>query len=241
MTRATPNQRKVPELKDPEGSWAKVVEDMDWILDRFTWETHRSMGRSVAYAGRYGAPGFRWVAEGYFLGRLATDYLEEIWGGILEAAVRAYDTHDPSKTKVHTYVERAIVNQVHDEFEYWQQTSSRQATGASSWEMHLVDDDHTGDAAAYGRRLLQQNALNVNEDERLAVDPFEDDKPVQAGVQVLVQGVEKALTEQEFEAVQRYADGQSQSQIAEDMGLANRREAQTLVDRALRKARKVGR
>jgi len=210
-------------IKDPGRAWALVLEHADMVLDTIAWHLSQSLSRSVSYKGSW--PELKWTASGHFFGREAVDYVEDAVPTLLEAAAVALERWDPERgtprTVVNTYVKNAAID-VHKSvveeeaaLPFLRDEGEKTASGDPYYGSGVLEDEYFNDMA------------------------LEEDEVTELSV---------ALTEEEGYAVSRDGDGASLAEIAEDLdqffplpdgAKRSRFQARNVLDRALRKARKV--
>lgn len=239
MTKAM-NERAT-QIRNPAKAWALLLENADQVFSRMRWYLSQTIGRPVEYVG---AP-FQgsWRTQGYFLGRQAIDFVEEIEGDLLEVAAHALETWDPEKGSINGLLNTALSHEVIHALRRWQASSTDQPVDARDGGEaagHLLREDETYEESGSWVVGSTRRRSGFREDQ---VQPVFIDDPEDE-----VTPVSLVLTEEEGYAVAREGDGASQSEIAGDLdrffplpdgAKRTRRQAQTVLERALRKMRKA--
>jgi hypothetical protein len=221
------NERK-PQIKDPGKAWALLLEHGDLVFSRMRWFLSQAIGRPVEYVGDpfQGS----WRTQGHLLGRQALDFVEEAEGGLLEAAAHTLETWDPEKGSINGLLNKVLAHAVVHELRLWQATSTDQP----------VDTNDGGESAVHILREGELGSAGVYDDALIGVELDEPDDEMTV--------LSLVLTKEECYAVERQGDGASQSEIAADLdqffplpagAKRTRRQAQTVLERALRRMRKA--
>jgi hypothetical protein len=220
MSRIRPDERAT-KLRDPGTAWAALLEHGSEVFDRMQYQLAQVLGRSVKYVGEPFSGS--WHTGGYFVGRRAVDFIEEVEAGLLEAAAHAIEIQEDTKGNLNTILSKVLHDALQDELDYWKDTSSGRGPN-EQLNAPLLRAKETG-AGVYEEEIAPPD-VELDEDE--------------------VTTISVMLTEEEAYAVRREGDGASQADIAQDLDQffplpdgdkRTRRQAQTVLDRALRKAR----
>jgi len=228
MTRIRPDERKSM-IRDRAAAWAALLEHGSEVFDRMQYQLALVLGRSVKYVGEPFSG--TWHAGGYFLGRQATDFIEEVEAGLLEAAAHGMEIQEETKGNVNTILSKVIHDALQDELEYWKETSAGEL--GPDDVVPILREDEVG--------------AGVYEGELEAPDPLQEPH----------EGVDEALTaalteEEQYALTRKKLDGASLTELAEDLDTlfprfttegklvpATRKRVRVLVDRAVDKARGV--
>ncbi len=243
-----PAERVEHEFIDADKAWDLVVENSSAIHHKFMKYARRGMGRPISCQGSYFSNDldrpFRWLVRGMFLGRIASDFLDEIFPGILEACAVALDDYDESRGVPASLLDKVILNELRREFVYWQFTSSRQPVdrddgGVTELFLVNIEEEHGNDrpTKTSRKRKAASDVQSASPDELIYEQTFEPE--VNVAAERLAKKVAVALTDKEYEVLQMRADGATFQVIAEAMGYRGEGTSSKVFARAQEKARRA--
>lgn len=218
----TPNQRKVPTLRDHDAAWAWVVDNAAWIHKVFVMIVNKHVIKqyTVSYRGKPFTDRFRWnVPKGaLYLGRAVDDFLDYLMAEALEAAAKGYDQFDPDV-----------------EWKVKQDDDVRLRRFVSQVMHHAITDEARRVMTAAGavKEIVPLTAL------KNAPIPEDEDVIVTADKAAYVLQALGSLSDVESKALELYAEGRNYTDIATLCKLTDRGHALKVVRRAKVKAAKA--
>lgn len=232
MTRLTPAQRKATPIS--AAAWKVVtgetpIQASDGTLQPATkliyswlrtWLENKCK-RPINWRGTPLQPDFEWISYRTFAGRSMRDVAEELEGEALEAAASAVDDHSPERGPLIAYMKRRLESRLAAEFERWATTST---------STNQYREDHGSiEMLAEGEEKHQFMASPETFD---TLESDSVDKELAATALA-------ALNPVEAKALELYSQGESYSEIARIIEVADHSNARRIVKRATQKAREA--